>query len=669
VTALLIALIVVVVAAGVGALAMGRQRTVPARTGTRGSVDPAAAQRARERADQLIASARADALASREAVREEVLARTEAVEANEALLEERERTHRDRRAIFDDRRHLHRKRREEIDERVASVTQMRADTTGALARIADLDRDAAAAAVLDRVENELAGEHAARVEGAVAERVDDAEPAARALIAEAMERQLAGHADGVPRPTPLSLVGLDEHGRERLLSALSVIAEDTGMELGVDEDRVQATLRGMDPIGREVARQAAIEVVDRKLQAADVPPLLLNARGSLSRKVRQLGEQALWEMQMDGRPELAELVGTLHYRFSYGQNALLHCEETGHVCGVLAAELGMTQAVAREAGMLHDIGKSVDHDVEGSHAIIGGELLRVLGADPGIIHAVKAHHFDEEPTTDLAMLTICADAISASRPGARRDTLATYLARLEQLQTIATRHAGVERAFPLQAGREVRIFVRAKQVRDAQVPELSAEIARDIESEMQYPGMIKVTVIRETTATATAPAQIAAVVEANRRRIASADRDRSGAVATLVSPGPGRDEGDVPDIPETGEEVVESVDAFAPDDSGADVEAEMVAAGASDAVSRLRSLVDATTDGEAHPDDVEDEDEDDIEDEFDVDDDGDDDDDDDDDDDGDEDADDEDDEGDDDETADEVSTDPTAGPGTAGHLP
>jgi ribonucrease Y len=252
---------------------------------------------------------------------------------------------------------------------------------------------------------------------------------------------------------------------------------------------------------------------------------LLRTRGSLAARVRQLGEQALWEMQMDGRPELAELIGTLHYRFSYGQNALLHCEETGHICGVLASELGMSQSIAREAGMLHDIGKSVDHDVEGSHAIIGGELLRVLGADPRIIHAVKAHHFDEEPTTDLAMLTICADAISASRPGARRDTLATYLARLEQLQTIATRHSGVERAFPLQAGREVRIFVRAKQVKDAQVPELSAQIAHEIENEMQYPGMIKVTVIRETTATATAPAQIAAVLEANRRRAGNGNGD------------------------------------------------------------------------------------------------------------------------------------------------
>ncbi len=526
----------VFVVAAVLALAAGAAAIARARRGTGASDRPpppprdpaAAAARTHVDADRTVAQARNEALAAREAVREEVLARHQAVEASDALLEERERTHRDRRAVFDERRHLHKKRREEIDERIAAVAAMRAVSAAAIERTAAIDRETAKRTVLERVDNELAAEHHPRVEAAVAERVDDAGPAARALIVEAMERQLSGHADGAARAAPVSLEELDENSRERLLRALSVIAEDTGMELGVDEDRAQATLRGMDPIGREVARQAALEVIDRKLQAADVPPLLLRTRGSLATRVRQLGEQALWEMQMDGRPELAELIGTLHYRFSYGQNALLHCEETGHICGVLASELGMSQAIAREAGMLHDVGKSVDHDVEGSHAIIGGELLRVLGADPGIIHAVKAHHFDEEPTTDLAMLTICADAISASRPGARRDTLATYLARLEQLQTIATRHSGVERAFPLQAGREVRIFVRAKQVKDAQVPELSAQIAHEIENEMQYPGMIKVTVIRETTAIATAPAQIAAVLEANRRRAGNGNGDGNG---------------------------------------------------------------------------------------------------------------------------------------------
>src|SRR5207302_8134370 len=342
-------------------------------------------------------------------------------------------------------------------------------------------------------------------------------------ITQAIERQDASNVDAAPRMAPFSLESLDEHARERLRNALTVIADTTGMELGIDGEKAQATLRGTDPVGREIARQAAIEVVERRLQAAEVPPLLERTRSATRRRITDLGERALWEMQMDGRPELADLIGTLHYRFSYGQNALLHCQETGYLCSSLAAELGLPQDTAREAGMLHDVGKAVDHDVEGVHAIIGGELLRVLGADPAIVHAVKAHHFDEEPETELAMLTICADAISASRPGARRDTLAAYLARLEQLQTIATRHNGVERAFPLQAGREVRVFVRATDVQDAAMPALSAEIAREIESEMQYPGMIKVTVIRETTATATAPAQIAAVRAANGARAGRED--------------------------------------------------------------------------------------------------------------------------------------------------
>jgi ribonuclease Y len=499
---LVLALLIIGVA--VTAVIRGRSRSgaIPS------SPPPPSLTQVRTEAGGIVDAARREALSTRQATEEEVNVRREALEAREGALAEREKTWRDRRAVFDERRFAHKKRKEEIDARAADTQEQQAQARRLIAERAATDPETAQQQVLERLDAELAGEHPERVARAVEERVGDAVPAARYLLVESMERQSASHLDSAPRLSPLPLELLDDVRRERVLTALQVVAEATGTELGIDDERQQATLRGLDPVGREIARQASLEVLDRSIQAADVPPLLLRTRQSLSRRITEIGERALWEMAMEGRPELAELMGVLNYRFSYGQNALLHCKETGHLCGVLAAELGMDQALARTAGMLHDIGKAADHDVEGSHAIIGGELLRVMGTDAGIVHAVKAHHFDEEPSTDLAMLTICADAISASRPGARRDTLAAYLARLDQLQDIATRHAGVERAFPLQAGREVRIFVRARQVRDTDIQELSGVIAREIESEMQYPGVIKVTVIRETTATATAPAQV-----------------------------------------------------------------------------------------------------------------------------------------------------------------
>jgi ribonuclease Y len=455
-------------------------------------------------ASRLVAGAREEALAAREAALEELGARHDALEAAQQRLAERNRQ-------LDERRRLADERRARLDERRAAQETARAELAERLGEadrrreeIAGMDRPAAAAAVLARVEAELATDHPGRVQRALAGRLGDLGPTATMLITDAIQRQDASHVDSAPRAATLSLEGLGDEARTQLLDALAAVGEETATDLALDPERDQVVLRGLDPVGREVARQASLEVLDRRLRAQEVSPLLLQTRRGLQRRIVDLGERALWEMGVDGRPELAELLGVLHYRFSYGQNALLHCQETGHLCAVLASELRLDPVAARSAGLLHDIGKAVDHDIEGSHAIIGGELLTVLDIDPGIVHAVKAHHFDDEPATDLAMLTICADAISASRPGARRDTLTTYLQRLDQLQQIATRHTGVERAYPMQAGREVRIAVRPDQVSDARVAELCAEIAREIEAEMTYPGMIKVTVIREITATATA---------------------------------------------------------------------------------------------------------------------------------------------------------------------
>jgi ribonucrease Y len=504
----LAAVAAVLLVAAVATALVGARAAAAARRDTSAATAPAGGDRglgdARSRAAERVAQARQAALQARESAMEELSARRAEMDAAQARLDHLEKVHRERRQAVDERREEINARMAEIDQVRAELAELRARTGETLEQVAGLDRDDAARTVLDRVEAELAADHPGRVTRSIEARVGELVPAAKEMIVHAIQRQDVTHIDNAPRTGPLALEGLSDETRTRLLDALTAVAQDTGADLGVDPERNQATLRSLDPVGREVARQAGLEVLERRLRAEEVPPLLLQTRTVLRRKITELGERAMWEMGIEGRPELAELLGTLHYRFSYGQNALLHCEETGYLCAVLASELRMDPTEARHAGVLHDIGKAVDHDVEGSHAIIGGELLTLLGTENGIVHAVKAHHFDEEPATDLAMLTICADAISASRPGARRDTLTTYLQRLEQLQQIATRHTGVERAFPMQAGREVRISVKPETVPDERVPELCAAIAREIESEMTYPGMIKVTVIREISATATA---------------------------------------------------------------------------------------------------------------------------------------------------------------------
>ncbi len=370
-------IVIAVVLAAVGAVAMfnarrGKEDASPAPLVSQSLAD------ASQYAATLVAEARTSALHSHEAAMEEVKERLAAVEGREAVIAERHKHLRERREIFDDRRFAYRKRRDEIEERRVHVAEQAALIEETLRAKAALDRDGAATLVLERVQSELVAERAALVEATVAEIIGDrVETSANDLIVQAVERQDASNVDSAPRMSPLSLEGLDDHARERLVSALTVIAEQTGAELGVDPEKQQATLRTVDPIGREIARQAALEVVDRRMQATEVPPVIQKARRTTQRRVLEIGERALWLMQIEGRPELAELVGTLHHRFSYGQNALLHCEETGHLCGVLAAEMGLPQSLARQAGMLHDIGKAVDHDVEGVHAIIGGELLRV----------------------------------------------------------------------------------------------------------------------------------------------------------------------------------------------------------------------------------------------------------------------------------------------------
>jgi len=353
----------VVAARGMRAASAARGRDTRGGTGA-GAAAGNALNEARARAAERVSQARHAALQARESAMDELNARRAELDANQSRLDHVEKVHRERRTTVDERRDAITEQKAAIDAERAQLDEERAGTRRKLEEVAALDRDAAARTVLDRVEAELAADHPGRVTRTIEGRVGELAPSAKELIVHAIQRQDVSHIDSAPRTGPLALEGLSDESRQRLLDSLTAVAQGTSAELGFDPERQQATLRSLDPIGREIARQASLEVLERRLRAEEVPPLLLQTRSALNRKVTDLGERAMWEMGISGRPELAELLGTLHYRFSYGQNALLHCEETGYLCAVLASELRMDPTEARHAGVLHDIGKAVDHDVE-----------------------------------------------------------------------------------------------------------------------------------------------------------------------------------------------------------------------------------------------------------------------------------------------------------------
>ena len=276
----------------------------------------------------------------------------------------------------------------------------------------------------------------------------------------------------------------------------------TGVDLIVDDTPEAVTLSSFDPVRREVARLSLERlVVDGRIHPARIEEIIERAEKDVQVQILETAEEALLETgikNMNG--ELAKIIGQLRYRTSYGQNALGHSLEVAHLAGVMAAELGLDELKARRAGLLHDIGKAVDHQIEGTHAKIGADLAKRYGESPDIVNAIASHHEDEEPLTIYAVLVAAADAVSASRPGARRESLDAYVKRLEKLEEVAKTFSGVSKAFAIQAGREVRVAVAPSVTDDGEMQKLAYDIARKIEEELRYPGQIKVTLIKETRA-------------------------------------------------------------------------------------------------------------------------------------------------------------------------
>ena len=391
----------------------------------------------------------------------------------------------------------------ELDEQRGEVEALRRSQLETLERISGYTAEEAKRYLLDQLESEVTHESAMKIKEIEARLKDEADTKAREIISLAIQRCAADHvAEATVSVVPLPNDEMKGRiiGREgRNIRTLETL---TGVDLIIDDTPEAITVSCFDPVRREIARIALEKLIqDGRIHPARIEEMVEKAKREVDATIKAEGERAIFETNVHGlNPELVKLLGRMRYRTSYGQNVLNHSIEVSHVAGLLAAEIGANVTEAKRAGLLHDLGKSIDHEVEGSHVQIGVELARKYRESETVVHAIEAHHNDVEPRTVVACLVQAADAISAARPGARRENLENYIKRLEKLEEVTSSFPGVEKSYAIQAGREVRIMVKPEEVSEDQMVLLARDIARKIEQELQYPGQIKVHLLRETKA-------------------------------------------------------------------------------------------------------------------------------------------------------------------------
>ena len=432
------------------------------------------------------------------------------VKERRAELSKQERRLEQKEASLDKKTEAFERKEEELAKKTAKVaeTQAKADELvkaqmAKLEEISGLTQEQAKQYLLKSVEEEVRHDAAMKIKEIEQQLKDEAESTAREVIATAIQRCAADHA----AETTVSVVALpnDEMkgriiGREgRNIRTLETI---TGVDLIIDDTPEAITVSSFDPVRREIARLALEKLIaDGRIHPTRIEDMVEKAKKEVDRTIREEGERACYETGVHNlNPELVKILGRQKYRTSYGQNVLNHSIEVAHIAGLMASELGVDVALAKRAGLLHDLGKSIDHEVEGSHVQLGADLVRKYKENPVVINAVEAHHGDVEPKTVIAVLVQAADAISAARPGARRENVENYIRRLQKLEELTGSYPGVDKAFAIQAGREVRIMVKPEVVTEDNMILLARDIAKKIEAELEYPGQIKVNVIRETKA-------------------------------------------------------------------------------------------------------------------------------------------------------------------------
>ena len=448
-----------------------------------------------------IIKAKEEIMNSRKELDQEIKERRGEVQKQEARLIQKEELLERRSENFEKKELEVERRLQEVDAKKLEIEDLYAEEINKLQEIAALTKEEAKERLLKEVEKEIVTEKATIIREAQSKAKEEANKNARELLTYAVQKCAADHS----QETTVSIVALPSDdmkgriiGREgRNIKALETL---TGVDLIIDDTPEAVVLSGFDPLRREVAKIALEKLIDDgRIHPAKIEEMVEKAKQELEETIKSEGERAALESGVIGlHPDIIKLLGKLKYRTSYGQNVLNHSIEVSNLARIMADELGLDPKLARRAGLLHDIGKALDHDMEGTHVEIGVEILKKYKENPLVINAVEAHHGDVEPQTLEAVLVQAADAISASRPGARRETLEAYIKRLQNLEEIADSFDGVDKSFAIQAGREIRILVKPEKISDEKMVILARDVSKKVENEMDYPGQIKVNVIRET---------------------------------------------------------------------------------------------------------------------------------------------------------------------------